>query len=71
MPSFFSWKFMLYDARNFLRNLKLWPQESSETPDPLTSLKEKIDQANKNFFSLEQILQVGLIQQDQIKLKVG
>ena len=56
---------MVYDAKNFLRNLKLWPQKSSEeAPDPLKILKEKIDQANKNFFSLEQILQIGLIQQD-------
>ena len=56
IPSFISLKFMLYDAKNFLRNLKLWPQNSCKTPDPLTSLKNKIDLANKNFFSLEQIL---------------
>ena len=62
---------MLYDAKNFLRNLKLWPQNSSKASDPLSSLKEKIDLANKNFFSLEQILQIGLIQQDQIKLRIG
>ena len=62
---------MLYDAKNFLRDFKLWPQDPSKVPDPLKGLKEKIDLANKNFFSLEQILQIGLIQQDQIKFKIG
>ena len=52
---------MLYDAKNFLRDFKLWPKNVSTAPDELKSLKDKIDLANRNFFSLEQILQIGLI----------
>lgn len=62
IPSFISLRFMIFDAANYFRKRGIFPQLKDPNNDPMYILKQKISDAMKNFFSLEQILKIGLLE---------
>ena len=60
---------MLFDLKEGLRSFKMWPWGYNPATDHIYKLKTKIDEVLQNYFSLEKILSIGILEENMAKYK--